>query len=130
MSDLYWNAGEMPTDLHLMFIRWVNQNVEEALEYCWEKDTPCLLFDAEEGKLILTLVGPEKPQPKDGIGTSYMATYDFMEELNDYLANHVAGDINDDRNKELRKEVDEIRKSAGDLITLCNRFENARRAEW
>jgi hypothetical protein len=61
MSDLFWDAGEIPSELCDVLTRWVNENVEAAMDDCWERDTPCLLFDAEEGKLILTLVGPEKP---------------------------------------------------------------------
>ena len=116
MKDRYWHASEVPEALE----DWVNENVVAAIKDCWEGDKPVCWVGSEDGRLLLTVAGPEKPSAP-GISDCYTVKFDLMAELQEYGDPYGKdGPRSDAQRDDMRERAQVLRKLAADVAALAD----------
>ena len=125
MSERYWEAGEVPEVL----LDWVNANVVAAIKDCWEEDKPVCWVEVEDGRMVLTVLGPGKPTEDDPAGQLdvYAVTFDMLAELTEYSEPYasVGGPHSDVQREDMRERAAALRKLADDVAALASRAAEA-----
>ena len=109
MANRYWEAS-IAADAVL---DWVSKEVEEAVMSYWEGGTPTSFIEERGGKLVLTVVGPDKPDDGSGISDVYELNFDVLENLTDWsrintLGGAPGGDVMKNQALALRRLAKEI----------------------
>ena len=101
MTERYWEA-DIPVDA---LLDWVDANVCEAVKWAWQKENPVAWIEVEDGEVLLTVAGPEKPEEPGKPSDIYTLQYSLIDELQEY-ANAYAG-INRPRSEAQREDMRE-----------------------
>lgn len=121
MKKRYWEATETPG----VILDWISKEVEDSTKLYWDGETPITWCDSKDGRAVLVVTGPEKPDDGSGITDIYTISFDILENLTDWSKPYddVGGPRSDAQREDLHERADVLRALSEDIARLADAAE-------
>ena len=101
----------------------VEENVVLAIKDCWEDNEPVCWLEDDDGRMVLTVAGPEKPEDPPNPQDVYSVRFDLLAELTEYSEPYadIGGPRSDEQREDMRERANFLRKLSEDIAALAIR---------